>query len=160
MPHGLWKIPIISSFCSFPSQRLHLLQWNLICRLIIYEYIGQVKFWVRSSYFWQSYAPWTLKNSDYLQFPFIFFSEVFKGGGIKCFTNISRLNLISNSLIILWIWFSNNLYSWYICFDSAFILAHHCREASCWCTICWYKAFNWLNSYKKNQNKHICWINC
>lgn len=99
MPHGLWKIPIISRFCSFPSQRLHLLQWNLICRLIIYEYIGQVKFWVRSSYFWQSYAPWTLKNSDYLQFPFIFFSEVFKGGGIKCFTNISRLNLISNSLI-------------------------------------------------------------
>lgn len=98
MPHGLWKIPIISSFCSFSSQRLHLLQWNLICRLIIYEYIGQVKFWVRSSYFWQSYAPWTLKNSDYLQFLFIFFSEVFKGGGIKCFTNISCLNWISNSL--------------------------------------------------------------
>lgn len=32
---------------------------------------------------------------------------------------------------------------WY-CFDSAFILAHHCREAWCWCIVCSSKALNWL----------------
>jgi hypothetical protein len=31
-------------------------------------------FWVRSSHFCQSYGPWTSKNSDNLQFPFIFFA--------------------------------------------------------------------------------------
>jgi hypothetical protein len=62
----LWKIPIICSFCSFSLQRLHKLKWNLVYRL----------FWVQLSHFWQSYAPWTSKNSSNLQFLFIFFALV------------------------------------------------------------------------------------
>jgi hypothetical protein len=40
------------------------------------EYLGQVLFWVLFSNFWQSYTPWTSKNSNNLQFPFNFFALV------------------------------------------------------------------------------------
>jgi hypothetical protein len=65
----------ISSFWSFSLHWLHILKWNLIYRFII-----RIS---RSSSaldtiepFWQRYAPWTLKNSNNLQFLFIFFSLV------------------------------------------------------------------------------------
>lgn len=46
-------------------------------------------FWVQSSNFWQSFAPWTSKNSSYLQFLFIFFTKIFKVGGHKFLSNNS-----------------------------------------------------------------------
>jgi hypothetical protein len=39
-----------------------------------WEYLGQVRFWVRSSHFGQSCGPWISKNCNNLQFPFIFFA--------------------------------------------------------------------------------------
>ena len=36
-----------------------------------WEYAGQVRIWVRSNNFRQSYAPWTLKKSNNVQFPLI-----------------------------------------------------------------------------------------
>jgi hypothetical protein len=48
--------------------------WNEVWYTDLSEkYLGQVLFWVRSSHFWQSYGPWTSKNSNNLPFPFIFF---------------------------------------------------------------------------------------
>jgi hypothetical protein len=49
--------------------------WNEIWYTdLSWEYLGQVRFWVYSSHFGQSYGPWTSKNCNYLQFSFIFFA--------------------------------------------------------------------------------------
>jgi hypothetical protein len=75
MPLGLRKIQIIYSFRSFSLHWLHILKWNLIYRFVIRKRRSSL-FCVRSSNFWQSYESWTSKNSNNLQFQFIFFALV------------------------------------------------------------------------------------
>lgn len=41
------------------------------------------------------------KKSNYLQFLFIFFVDIFKGGGHKCFTNIYSLHSDEQPTVIL-----------------------------------------------------------
>lgn len=82
-----------NNFRSLSSQRLHILKWNLSC-----TYLGQVLFSIRSRNLWQSYASWTLDNSNYLQSTQscnIAHPEMYvQGRGHKCFRNISYFALI------------------------------------------------------------------
>lgn len=59
--------------------------------------IFQVWFWVWSSIFWQRYATWTWKNSNYLQFPCSFFTVIFKR--ILRGINVSQTSLVYENLI-------------------------------------------------------------
>jgi hypothetical protein len=63
MPLGLREILLLCSLRSFSSHWLHILIWNLVYRFII-RISTTSFFWVRSSHFWQTYAPLTLKNSS------------------------------------------------------------------------------------------------
>lgn len=87
-----WKNSNYCNFCSFFLYRGALIDM----KFGIQNYLNniKVKFYIEIKQFLQSYQPWTLKNSNYFQFLFIFFANISKGGDNKCFTKISCFKLL------------------------------------------------------------------